>query len=189
MTISWREGTARTHNIFGLLHLDAKRAIFMRVESKSRGFSRGPKLFLPLNCPEHNEGQIWGQKFEAPKRFNATLKGFKAIKINFAQLWSSSILSADLASWNQKSKRCVLYEAYEVSIRCWDFDILLVHCYKDYFKRSSPLEKCRPGNEKPRVGAGTFCPLPILIFYILPCWEYLPVSGAGPSPWCYRKIP
>jgi hypothetical protein len=43
--------------------------------------------------------------------------------------------------------------------------------------------------KKPPVGAGTFCPLPILIFYILLCWKYLPVSGAGPSPWCYRKIP
>jgi hypothetical protein len=31
--------------------------------------------------------------------------------------------------------------------------------------------------------------MPILIFYIDPCWEYLPVSGAGPSPCCYRKIP
>jgi hypothetical protein len=39
------------------------------------------------------------------------------------------------------------------------------------------------------VGAGTFCPLSILIFYILPCWEYLPISGDGPSPCCYRKIP
>jgi hypothetical protein len=43
--------------------------------------------------------------------------------------------------------------------------------------------------KKPHVGAGTFCPLPILTFYILLCWKYLPVSGAGPSPWCYRKIP
>jgi hypothetical protein len=43
--------------------------------------------------------------------------------------------------------------------------------------------------KKPPLGAGTFCPLPILIFYIDPCWEYLPVSGAGPSPCCYRKIP
>jgi hypothetical protein len=43
--------------------------------------------------------------------------------------------------------------------------------------------------KKPPVGAGTFFPLPILIFYILLCWKYLPVSGAGPSPWCYRKIP
>jgi hypothetical protein len=28
--------------------------------------------------------------------------------------------------------------------------------------------------KKPPVGAGTFCPLSILIFYILPCWKYLP---------------
>jgi hypothetical protein len=26
-----------------------------------------------------------------------------------------------------------------------------------------------PGMKKPPVGAGTFCPLPILIFYFLPC--------------------
>jgi hypothetical protein len=31
--------------------------------------------------------------------------------------------------------------------------------------------------------------LSILIFYILLCWKYLPVSEAGPSSWCYRKIP
>ncbi len=43
--------------------------------------------------------------------------------------------------------------------------------------------------KKPPVGAGTFYPLSILIFYILLCWKYLPVSEAGPSPWCYRKIP
>jgi hypothetical protein len=39
------------------------------------------------------------------------------------------------------------------------------------------------------VGAGTFCHLSILIYYNLLCWIYLPVSKAGPSPWCYRKIP
>ncbi len=27
---------------------------------------------------------------------------------------------------------------------------------------------------KDPVGAGTFCPLPILIFYIPPCWKCLP---------------
>ncbi len=43
--------------------------------------------------------------------------------------------------------------------------------------------------KKSPVGAGTFCPLSILIFYILLCWKYLPVSEAGPSPRCYRKIP
>jgi hypothetical protein len=43
--------------------------------------------------------------------------------------------------------------------------------------------------KKSPVGAGTFCPLSILIFYIHLCWKYLPVSEAGPSPWCYRKIP
>jgi hypothetical protein len=43
--------------------------------------------------------------------------------------------------------------------------------------------------KKPPVGAGTFCPLSILVFYISPCWKYLPVSGAGPSPCCSRKIP
>jgi hypothetical protein len=43
------------------------------------------------------------------------------------------------------------------------------------------------GMKKPPVGAGTFCHLPILIFYFLPCWKYRPVSGAGPSPCCYRK--
>ncbi len=32
---------------------------------------------------------------------------------------------------------------------------------------------------KPPVGAGTFCPAPILIFYIPPCWKCLPASGAG----------
>jgi hypothetical protein len=31
--------------------------------------------------------------------------------------------------------------------------------------------------------------LSILIFYILLCWKNLPVSEAGTSPWCYRKIP
>jgi hypothetical protein len=31
--------------------------------------------------------------------------------------------------------------------------------------------------------------LSILIFYILLCWKYLPVSEAGPSPWGSRKIP
>jgi hypothetical protein len=45
------------------------------------------------------------------------------------------------------------------------------------------------GMKKPPVGAGTFFPLHILIFYIPPCWKYLPGSEAGPSPWCYRKIP
>jgi hypothetical protein len=34
--------------------------------------------------------------------------------------------------------------------------------------------------KNPPVGAGTFCPLSILIFYILLCWKYLPVSEAGP---------
>jgi hypothetical protein len=43
--------------------------------------------------------------------------------------------------------------------------------------------------KKSPVGAGTFCPMSILIFYILLCWKYLSVSEAGPSPWCYRKIP
>ena len=43
--------------------------------------------------------------------------------------------------------------------------------------------------KKSPVGAGTFCPLSILIFYILLCWKYLPVSEAGPSLWRYRKIP
>jgi hypothetical protein len=45
------------------------------------------------------------------------------------------------------------------------------------------------GCKKPPVDSGTFCPSPILLFYILPCWKYLPVSGARPSPCCYRKIP
>jgi hypothetical protein len=43
--------------------------------------------------------------------------------------------------------------------------------------------------KKPPVGAGTFFPLHILVFYIPPCWKYLPVSGARSSPYCYRKIP
>jgi hypothetical protein len=45
------------------------------------------------------------------------------------------------------------------------------------------------GCKKPPVGSGTFCPSPILLFYILPCWKYLPISGARPSPCCCRKIP
>jgi hypothetical protein len=45
------------------------------------------------------------------------------------------------------------------------------------------------GMKKTPVGAGTFCPLSILVFYISPCWIYLPVSGARPSPCCFRKIP
>jgi len=45
------------------------------------------------------------------------------------------------------------------------------------------------GKKKLPVGGGTFCPLPILVFYILPCWKYLPFSGARPSPCCCRKIP
>jgi hypothetical protein len=45
------------------------------------------------------------------------------------------------------------------------------------------------GCKKPPVDSGTFCPSPILLFYILTCWKYLPVSGARPSPCCYRKIP
>jgi hypothetical protein len=45
------------------------------------------------------------------------------------------------------------------------------------------------GMKKPPVGAGTFFPLHILVFYIPPCRKYLPVSGARPSPCCYRKIP
>ncbi len=28
----------------------------------SRGFLRGPRPFWPLHCPEHSEGQCWGQK-------------------------------------------------------------------------------------------------------------------------------
>jgi hypothetical protein len=28
----------------------------------SRGFSRGPRPFLPLNCPERSEGLFWGKK-------------------------------------------------------------------------------------------------------------------------------
>jgi hypothetical protein len=43
--------------------------------------------------------------------------------------------------------------------------------------------------QKSPVGAGTFCPLPILVFYILPCCKYFPVPRARPSPWCYTKIP
>jgi hypothetical protein len=43
--------------------------------------------------------------------------------------------------------------------------------------------------KKSPVGAGAFFPLPILIFYILLCWKYLPVSDAGPSPRGSRKIP
>jgi hypothetical protein len=43
--------------------------------------------------------------------------------------------------------------------------------------------------KKPPVDAGTFCPLSVLVFYIPPCRKYLPVSGARPSPCCYRKIP
>jgi hypothetical protein len=37
--------------------------------------------------------------------------------------------------------------------------------------------------KKPPVGAGTFCPSPILVFYmyILQCRKCLPASGAGPS--------
>jgi hypothetical protein len=45
------------------------------------------------------------------------------------------------------------------------------------------------GMKKPPVGAGTFCPLYILLFSIPPCRKYLPVSGARDSPYCYRKIP
>ena len=45
------------------------------------------------------------------------------------------------------------------------------------------------GMKKPHVGAGTFCPLYILLFSIPPCRKYLPVSGARDSPYCYRKIP
>jgi hypothetical protein len=45
------------------------------------------------------------------------------------------------------------------------------------------------GMKKPPVGAGTFCPFHILVFYIPACRKYLPVSGARPSPCCYRKIP
>jgi hypothetical protein len=45
------------------------------------------------------------------------------------------------------------------------------------------------GMKKPPVGAGTVCPLHILVFYIPPCRKYLPVSGAKTSPCCYRKIP
>jgi hypothetical protein len=43
--------------------------------------------------------------------------------------------------------------------------------------------------KKSPVGAGTFFPLSILIFYILLCWKYLSVSEAGPSLWGSRKIP
>jgi hypothetical protein len=31
--------------------------------------------------------------------------------------------------------------------------------------------------KKPPVGAGTFCPSPILAFYIPPCQKYLSASG------------
>jgi hypothetical protein len=43
--------------------------------------------------------------------------------------------------------------------------------------------------KKAPVDAGTFCPLSVLVFYILTCWKYLPVSGARLSPCCYGKIP
>jgi hypothetical protein len=43
--------------------------------------------------------------------------------------------------------------------------------------------------KKPPVGAGTFCPLSILLFYSLPYWIYLPVSETGPFPGGCRKIP
>jgi hypothetical protein len=43
--------------------------------------------------------------------------------------------------------------------------------------------------KKSPVSAGIFFTLSILIFYILLCWKYLPVSEAGPSPWGSRKIP
>jgi hypothetical protein len=42
--------------------------------------------------------------------------------------------------------------------------------------------------KKPPVGAGPFCPLSILVFYIPPCWKYFPVPGARPSPCCNRKF-
>jgi hypothetical protein len=35
--------------------------------------------------------------------------------------------------------------------------------------------------KKTPVGAETFCPSPILSFYIPPYRKYLPASGAGPS--------
>jgi hypothetical protein len=38
------------------------------------------------------------------------------------------------------------------------------------------------GMKKPPVGAGTFCPLYILLFSIPPCRKCLPVSGARDSP-------
>jgi len=34
--------------------------------------------------------------------------------------------------------------------------------------------------KKTPVGAGTFCPPPILVFYIPPCRKCLPASEAGP---------
>jgi hypothetical protein len=37
------------------------------------------------------------------------------------------------------------------------------------------------GRTKPPVGAGTFCPLPILVYYIPSCRKYLPISGARTS--------
>ncbi len=43
--------------------------------------------------------------------------------------------------------------------------------------------------KKTPVGDGTFCPSPILAFYIPPCRKCFPASGAGPSAVLIQKIP
>jgi hypothetical protein len=45
------------------------------------------------------------------------------------------------------------------------------------------------GMEKPPIGAGTFCPSPVLVLYIPPCRKCFPASGADLLPCRCRKIP
>ncbi len=56
-----------------------------------------------------------------------------------------------------------------------------IQCCKSYFKWSSPPENS--SWKSPLLV--TTCPYHGILHT---CWKYLPVSGARPSPWCYRKI-
>ncbi len=66
----------------------------------------------------------------------------------------------------------VLYVSLKIRILC---DLRRnLHCNKSLSKWSTPLENCSSGNEKAPVGAGSFCPSPMLVFYIPPCRKCLP---------------
>ncbi len=60
-----------------------------------------------------------------------------------------------------------------------------MHCCKSYSKWSSPAENSSWKSPLLVTEHFTTCPYHGILHT---CWKYLPVSGARPSPCCYRKI-